>query len=320
MCSSDLVLLALAAGALAQPFPSRPVRWIAPFPPGGPTDTLSRILAVALTEAWGVQVVVDNRGGAAGMLGSAIVAKAPPDGYTVLLATQSTHGSNAAMYPHIPYDTVKDFQALTLIGTSCLGLAVHPAVPAKSVGELVQWLRTQGDKVNYASGGTGSSHHISGELLNQRGGTRAGHIPFKGSAPAVQELVSGRISFMFDNLPSSLPMAATGRTRVIAQTCATRSAAAPDIPTMKESGFDNFVVEGWYGMLAPAGTPRPVVQKLSADIARAIRRPDVMERWRVLGIDPVASDADTFAQRIRADLKLWADMVKATGEIGRAHV
>jgi tripartite-type tricarboxylate transporter receptor subunit TctC len=307
-----LVLLPLG-GHAPDAYPSRPVRWVVPFPAGGPTDTISRILAAALTEDWGVQVVVDNRGGGAGMIGSALVAKAPADGHTVLLATQSTHGSNAAMFPHIPYDTVKDFQALTLVGTSCLALVVHPSVPAKSAAELVQWLRGLGEKATYASASVGSSQHIAGELLNIRTGTRATHVPYKGSAPAVQDLLSGRIGFMFDNLPSSMPMARTGRTRALAQTCATRSVGAPDLPTMKEAGFDDFVIEGWYGVLAPAGTPRAIVEKLSADINKVVRRPDILERWKGLGLDPVGSRPEVFAARIRADLKLWADMVRLTG-------
>ena len=309
-----LAVALLPLGCLAaDAYPSRPVRWVVPFPAGGPTDTISRILAATLTEEWGVQVVVDNRGGGAGMIGSALVARAPADGHTLLLATQSTHGSNAALFPHIPYDTVKDFQALTLVGTSCLALVVHPSVPAKSAGELVQWLRGLGEKATYASASVGSSQHIAGELLNQRTGTRAAHVPYKGSAPAVQDLLSGRIGFMFDNLPSSMPMARTGRTRALAQTCATRSVGAPDLPTMKEAGFDDFVIEGWYGILAPAGTPRPIVEKLSADINKMVRRPDILERWKGLGLDPVGSRPEVFAARIRADLKLWADMVRLTG-------
>jgi tripartite-type tricarboxylate transporter receptor subunit TctC len=309
-----LALALLTPGAFAaETYPTRPVRWVVPFPAGGPTDTISRILSAVLTEDWGVQVVVDNRGGGAGMIGSQLVAKAPADGHTVLLATQSTHGSNAALFPHIPYDTVKDFQALTLVGTSCLALVVHPSVPAKSAGELVQWLRGLGEKATYASASVGSSQHIAGELLNKRTGTRAAHVPYKGSAPAVQDLLSGRIGFMFDNLPSSMPMARTGRTRVLAQTCATRSVGAPDLPTMKEAGFDDFVIEGWYGILAPAGTPRPIVEKLSADINKAVRRPDILERWKSLGLDPVGSRPEVFAERIRADLKLWADLVRLTG-------
>jgi len=308
-----LIALPLACVAAEPSYPNRPVRWVVPFPPGGPTDTISRIIAQGLTEEWGMQVVVDNRGGGAGMIGAALVAKAPADGYTVMLATQSTHGSNAALFPHIPYDTVKDFQPLTLVGTSCLALVVHPSVPAKSAAELVQWLRGQGEKATYASAAVGSSQHIAGELLNKRTGTRAIHVPYKGSAPAVQDLLSGRIGFMFDNLPSSMPMARTGRTRALAQTCAKRSVGAADIPTMKEAGFDDFVVEGWYGILAPAGTPRAVVEKLSADINKVVLRPDILERWKTLGLDPVGTRPEAFGERIRADLKLWADMVRLTG-------
>jgi tripartite-type tricarboxylate transporter receptor subunit TctC len=313
LCGAMLCSAVLAGGAQAQTYPDKPVKWVVPFPPGGPTDILSRIFAASLTEDWGQQVVVDNRGGAAGMVGSAYVAKAVADGYTIMLGTQSTHGSNAIFFPQIAYDTVKDFQPLTLVGTSCLALVVHPSVPATSVSELVTWLKGQGTRANYASAASGSSQHVAGELFNKRAGTQAVHVPYKGSAPAVQDLVAGHVSFMFDNLPSSMPMARTGKTRALAQTCAKRSAGAPDLPTMKEAGIDDFVIEGWYGILAPAGTPRPIVDKLSADINAVLRRPASMERWKQLGFDPIGTTPEVFAERIKGDVQLWADLIKLTG-------
>jgi tripartite-type tricarboxylate transporter receptor subunit TctC len=313
LCGALLCSAVLAAGAAAQTYPDKPVKWVVPFPPGGPTDILSRIFAAALTEDWGQQVVVDNRGGAGGMVGSTYVAKAPADGYTIMLGTQSTHASNSIFFPQITYDVVKDFQPLTLVGTSCLALVVHPSVPATNVSEFVTWLKAQGSRVNYASAASGSSQHVAGELLNKLAGTQAVHVPYKGSAAAAQDVVAGHVSFMFDNLPASMPMARTGKTRALAQTCAKRSAGAPDLPTMQEAGIKDFVIEGWYGILAPAGTPRPIVDKLSSDINTVLRKPASMERWKQLGFDPIGSTPEVFAERIKGDVQLWADLIKLTG-------
>ena len=302
----------LAAGAQAQTYPDKPVKWVVPFPPGGPTDILSRIFAAALTEDWGQQVVVDNRGGAGGMVGSTYVAKQPADGYTIMLGTQSTHASNSIFFPQITYDVIKDFQPLTLVGTSCLALVVHPSVPATNVSEFVAWLKAQGSRANYASAASGSSQHVAGELFNKRAGTQAVHVPYKGSAAASQDVIAGHINFMFDNLPASMPIARAGKTRALAQTCATRSAGAPDLPTMKEAGIDDFVIEGWYGILAPAGTPRPIVDKLSADINTVLRKPASMERWKQLGFDPIGTTPEAFAERQKADLAYWKKMIDYT--------
>lgn len=309
-----IVLCAMSWPVIAQDaYPARPVRWVVPFPPGGPTDTLSRVLASKLAEQWNQGVLVDNKGGAAGAIGSDLVAKAAPDGYTILLGTQSTHGSNAIFFPNMPFDPIKDFQPLTLIGTACLGLIIAPSVPAATPRELVEWIGKQGGNVAYASASAGSSQHVAGELMLKSANVKATHVPYRGSAAAHPDLISGRVAFMFDNLPSALPLARSGKVKVIAQTCLVRSPSAPDLPTMIEAGFAGFSIEGWYGIFAPAGTPRPIVDKLSADINRVLRQPEQIERWKILGFDPIGTTPEAFAVRQKADLGYWKQMIEYTG-------
>ena len=264
-------------------YPTRPVRWVVPFPAGGPTDTLSRILAAKLAERWGQSVVVENKGGASGAIGSDFAAKSQPDGYTLILGTQSTNGSNLIFFPNLPYDPIKDFQPLTLIGTACMALVTPPSVPANTPKELVEWIRKQDGGVNYARRQP-ARQHIAAELLVKRAGIKATHVPYRGSSAAMPDLMSGRVAFMFDNLPSALPQARAGKVKALAQTCATRSPSAPDLPTMEEAGFPDFAIEGWYGIFAPARTPRPIVDKLSADINKALKEPDSMEKLEKPGL------------------------------------
>lgn len=313
-CVIAVMLSAISWSSIAQDaYPTRPVRWVVPFPPGGPTDTLSRILAGRLAEQWKQSVLVENKAGAAGAIGSDFVAKAAPDGYTLVLGTQSTHGSNAIFFPNMPFDPVRDFQPLTLIGTACLALIVAPSVPAATPRELVGWIGKQADNVAYASASAGSSQHVAGELMLKRSHVKATHIPYRGSAAAHPDLMSGRVAFMFDNLPSALPLAQSGRVKALAQTCLVRSPSAPDLPTMIEAGFPDFSIEGWYGIFAPAGTPRPIVDKLSADINRVLKQPEQIERWKSLGFDPIGTTPEAFAARQKADLGYWKQMIEYTG-------
>ena len=307
------LLLAAGPAAAQDAYPNRPVRWVVPFPAGGPTDTLSRVLAAKLGEQWGQSVVVENKGGASGAIGADTVAKAAPDGYTIMLGTQSTHASNMIFFPNLPYDPLKDFQPLSLIGTACMALVVPLSVPANTPQELVAWIRKQDGGVNYASAAPGSSQHVAAELMVKRAGLNATHVPYRGSAAAMPDLMSGRVSFMFDNLPSALPQGRAGKLKVLAQTCATRSPSAPDLPTMEESGFPDFAIEGWYAIFAPARTPRPIVDKLSADINKALRQPDSLERWKALGFDPIGSTPEALAERQRVDLAYWKKMIEDTG-------
>jgi len=313
---------AMLAAALLAPFgaataqsdwPSKSVRWVVTFPPGGPTDTISRVLAARLTEQWGQSVLVDNRSGASGAIGAEFAARSAPDGYTVVFGTQSTHASNLIFFPSTPFDPIKDFQPLTLVGTSCLALIVPTSVPASTPRELVDWIAKQSGPVSYASASSGSSQHVAGELLLKKAGVKATHVPYRGSAAALPDLLSGRTSFMFDNLPSSLPLARSGKVKALAQTCEKRSSSAAELPTMIEAGFPDFVIEGWYAVFAPANTPRPIVDRLSADINRALRHPDSMERWKTLGFDPIGSTPEVLAARQKADLDYWRRMIEFTG-------
>jgi tripartite-type tricarboxylate transporter receptor subunit TctC len=304
----------MMAPATAQDvYPSRTVRWVVPFPAGGPTDTLSRILTARLSEIWGQGVVVENKGGASGAIGTDFTAKSAPDGYTVMLGTQSTNGSNMIFFPNLPYDPIKDFQPLTLIGTACMALVTAPSVPANTPKELVEWIKKQDGGVSYASAATGSSQHIAAELLVKRAGLKATHVPYRGSSAAMPDLMSGRVAFMFDNLPSALPQAKAGKVKALAQTCATRSPSAPDLTTMEEAGFPDFAIEGWYGIFAPAKTPRPIVDKLSADINKVLKESASLERWKTLGFDPIGTTPEAFAERQKADLAYWKKMIDYTG-------
>ena len=317
MKSFRLVVLAAcalvaAAPALAQDtYPSRPIKWIVPFPPGGPTDTLSRILAAKLGDTWKAGIVIENKGGAAGAIGTDMAAKSAPDGYTIQLGTQSTNGSNKIFYPNLPYDPLTDFEPITLLGTACMALVIPNTVPASNARELVEWIKKQ-DGVSYAAV-TGSSQHIAAELLAKRAGLKATLVPYRGSAQAQPDLIAGRLAFMFDNLPSALPQARAGKVKALAQTCKTRSPSAADLPTMVEAGFPDFVVDGWYGMFAPAKTPKAIVDKLSADINKALKDPDSLEKWKTLGFDPIGSTPAEFAKVQREDLAYWKMLIEYTG-------
>jgi tripartite-type tricarboxylate transporter receptor subunit TctC len=303
---------ALAGVAGAQDaYPNRPIKWIVPFPAGGPTDTLSRVLAARLGDVWKAGIVIDNKGGAAGAIGTDIAAKAAPDGYTIMLGTQSTNGSNKIFYPNLPYDPIRDFEPLTLLGTACMVLVIPNSIPASTPKELVEWIRKQ-DGVAYAAV-TGSSQHIAAELMAKRADLKATLVPYRGSAQAQPDLMAGRVAFMFDNLPSALPQARAGQVKALAQTCRTRSPSAPDLPTMVEAGFPDFVVDGWYGMFAPAKTPKAIVDKLSADLNKALKDPGSLERWKTLGFDPIGSTPAEFAKVQRDDLAYWKQMIEYTG-------
>jgi len=312
---TSAILLALAAfvvpASAQDTYPNRPIRWVVPFPPGGPTDTLSRILVSKLGDVWKAGIVIENKGGAAGAIGTDYAAKSAPDGYTIQLGTQSTNGSNKIFYPNLPYDPIRDFEPLTLLGTACMALVIPNSIPAGTAKELVEWIKQQ-DGVSYAAA-TGSSQHIAAELLVKRAGLKAALVPYRGSAQAQPDLMAGRIAFMFDNLPSALPQARAGQVKALAQTCAVRSPSAPELPTMVEAGFADFVVDGWYGMFAPARTPSAIVDRLSADINKALRDPQSLEKWKTLGFDPIGSTPAEFAKRQKDDLAYWKEMIEYTG-------
>jgi tripartite-type tricarboxylate transporter receptor subunit TctC len=310
-----IVVLALAAPSttLAQAFPSKPARIVNPFAPGGATDIVARHMAQKLTEAWGQPVVVENRAGASGAIGVEHVAKSAPDGYTLLIATQTTHAANPALYAKLPYDAAKDFAPLTLAGSTPLALLVHPSMQAKDVKSLIAFAKANPGKLAYASGGNGTSQHLTMELLKTMTGTFMVHIPYKGAGPAMTDFLGGQVNLMFDNLPTALPHVKSGKLRALAVSTSRRSALAPELPTMAESGLAGFDLATWFAFFAPAATPRDLVEKISADMRRALDQPDTKERLAGIGVDIAGSTPDELARFHRAELAKWAKIVKDSG-------
>ncbi len=311
-----LLLIGLAfavVAAHAQQFPSKPVRIINPFAPGGATDIIARTMAQKLTEAWGQAVVVENRAGASGAIGVEMVAKSPPDGYTLLIATQTTHAANPALYPKLPYDAAKDFAPLTLAGSTPLALMVKPSLPVSSVKELIEFAKKNPAKLVYASGGNGTSQHLTAELMKSMSSTYMLHIPYRGAGPAMTDLLGGQVDLMFDNLPTALPHIKAGKLRGLAVTTAARSPLAPELPTMAESGLPGFELSTWFAFFAPAGTPRAVVDKISGDMRRVLMQPDMKERLAAIGVDVRATTPDELATFQRAELAKWGKIVEDSG-------
>jgi tripartite-type tricarboxylate transporter receptor subunit TctC len=307
------LLAATAASAFAADYPTKPIRLVVPFAAAGTTDFLARAIAQKLGQNLGTTVIVDNRPGAGGNIGSDIVAKSDPDGYTLLLGTVGTHAINASLYKKMPYDTVKDFAPITLVASVPNIVVVNPSVPAKSIKELLALAKSKPGQLSFASSGNGSSIHLSGELFKSMAGVDMLHVPYKGSGPAVADLVGGQVNLMFDNMPSSLPHVKSGRLRAIAVTSAKRSPAAPDLPTIAESGVPGYEAVAWFGVLAPAGTPPAIVKKLNAEIIKVLKSPDVAERLSSQGAEPVSNTPEQFSAYIKSEMAKWAKVIKASG-------
>ena len=307
------LLACTAASGLAQDYPIKPIRYIVPFAAGGMTDILGRIFGAKLSEAWGQQVIVDNRPGAAGGIGSEIAAKAPPDGYTLLGGTISSHAINVSLYSKLPYDPVRDFAPITLYVSLPNMLVVHPSLPVKSVRDLIALAKAKPKLLTFASAGNGTSQHLSGELFNVMAKVELVHVPYKGSAPGLADLMGGQVLMFFDNITTSLPLAKSGKIRAIAVTTAKRASVWPELPTIAESGLAGYDVSSWQGVFAPAGTPAPIVAKLNAQIVKSLALPDVRERLTSLGADPVGNTPEQFAAYIKAEIAKWAPIVKASG-------
>jgi tripartite-type tricarboxylate transporter receptor subunit TctC len=305
--------LALALPAAAQGYPSKPIRFVVPYPAGGPLDTVARLLAQKVSESTRQPVVVDNKPGAGGNIGADIVAKSPPDGYTILMGAVATHAINPTLYASIPYDPVRDFTPVTQVASTPNVLVVNPAVPANDVKGFIAYARANPGKLNFGSGSTGSAGHLAGELFNAQAGVKMTHVPYKGAAPAMQDLLGGRIELMFDNLASSLAQVKAGKVRALAVTTARRSGLAPDLPTIAESGLPEFDISTWFGVFAPAGVPRDVVDRLHAEFTRALAAPDVREKMLALGAEPVGNRPEEFAAYIRREAEKYARVIKASG-------
>ena len=306
---ASLILAAPLAGA--QAWPTKPVKIVVTFPTGGAPDILARLFSEKAQ--LGQAVIVDNRPGAGGNIGADIVAKSAPDGYTIVMGTVGTHSINGSVFAKMPYDMVKDFAPVSLIASTPNQLVVNNDLPVKTVQDLVAHAKANPDKLSFGSPGIGTSVHVSGELFKSMAGVQMTHVPYKGRQFAIPDLIGGQIQLMFDNMPSALPMARDGKIRAVAQTGAKRSAAAPDVPTVAESGLPGFEATSWFALFAPAGTPQAVIDKLAAEAQRIYRLPEVAERLATLGLDAVLSSPDELAQYQAAEIAKWAKVVKESG-------
>jgi tripartite-type tricarboxylate transporter receptor subunit TctC len=308
-----LLLLCLPLGLAAQgSYPNRSIRMVVPYPPGGPTDVLGRIVAQQLSERLGQQVVVENKPGASGMIGSELVAKAAPDGYT-LLANASIHVINPSLYPKMNFDALRDFTPVSLIAQVPLILVVTPALPAKSVAELIALAKAQPALLNFGSSGNAAAPHLAGESFKISTGVHMQHVPYRGSAPALTDLMGGQIQLMFDSMPSAMPHVKSGKIRALAVTTARRSPAVPELPTVAESGVPGFDISTWYGVWAPPATPKDIVDKIAAEMARALKQPAVRERLAALGAEAVGNTPEEFAAYCRTELAKWSKIVRESG-------
>ena len=306
-------LAGAVAGASAQStYPNRPIRLIVPFPPAGAADILSRTIGPKLGEALGQQVVIDNRTGAGGNIAADLVAKAPPDGYTLLMGFVGTHGINTTLYSKLPYDAVKDFAPVTLTAASTLILVSHPSLPVKSIKELIALAKAKPGQLNFASPGSGTPQHLGGELLKRMAGVDMLHIPYKGAGPILADLLGGQVAMGYISMPAALPHIKSGKLRALGVTSSKRSAVAPDVPAIAES-LPGYEVENWYGVLAPAGTPKEIVDRLNGAIAKSLQLPDVKDRLAGQGFETLSSTPEQFAAYIKSEIVKWAQVIKDSG-------
>ncbi len=304
--------LLVANGVPAQSYPAKPIRIVVGFAAGGPTDIGARTIGQKLTESWGQPVIVDIRAGASGNIAAEHVAKAPPDGYTLLLAVFA-HAVNPSLHAKLPFDAVKSFAPIIQYASIANLLVVHPSIPAKTVKDLIALARARPGELTSGSAGIGTSSHLSIELMALMGGARVTHVPYKGLSAAHVDVVGGHLSMLFDNIVTALPHAKAGRLRMLGVTTLKRWVGAPDVPTMSEAGLPGFEVNSWYGLLAPAGTPRDVVLRLNGEIGRTLRAPDARERLYSIGAEPLSQSPEEFTAFIAAEVTKWAKVVKSAG-------
>jgi len=312
--SFALAFGATPLGALAQAgWPSKPITIVVPFAAGGTTDILARVIGQALGKELGQTVLVDNRAGAGGNIGAQFAAKAPADGYTLFMGTVGTHAINAALYKKLPFDPVKDFVPLTRVAMVPNLLVAHPSKPYKNVKELIAYAKANPRKVNFGSSGSGTSIHLSGELFNALAKVDMVHVPYKGSAPAVTDLISGQIDIMFDNMPSAIQHVRSGRLKPLAVTTAKRSPELPDVPTIAEAGVPGYEATSWFGMFAPAGTPAAVIARLNAALAKVLADAEVKKKMAEQGAEPISEKPEQFAEFMRKESAKWGKVVKDSG-------
>ena len=304
-----LVFAALTSPAHAQNFPAKAVRLVVPFAPGGSTDIVARVLAQKLNEMWGQTVIVDNRAGGSTVIGTDVVAKAAPDGHT-LLVTPAPFTIVPSLAAKLPYDPHKDFEPVTLINTTPLVVVVHPGVPATSIKELVALAKSRPGALNFGSSGSGGSNHLAGELFNAMAGVKMVHVPYKGNAPALTDLVGGHVDLLFNGLTSALPLIKSGKLRPIGMTSLKRAGALPEVPTVDEQGLKGFQAVAWNGLTAPARTPKDIIAKLNADVLKVIRSPELVEKLKAEGSDPVGSSVADYTAFLRDEIAKWAKVIK----------
>ena len=304
-----LLLGIFACAAQAQTYPSKAVRLIVPFAAGGSTDIIGRTLAQKLNEMWGQPVIVDNRAGGSTVIGTDLVAKAPPDGHTLLI-TPAPFTIVPSLMPKLPYDPQRDFEPVTLINTTPLVVVVHPGVPAKAIKDLIALAKAKPGALNYGSSGSGGSNHLAGELFNAMAGVKMIHVPYKGNAPALTDLLGGHVDLVFNGLTSALPFIKSGKLRALGMTSLKRAGAMPDVPTLDEQGLKGFQAVAWNGLTAPARTPKNVIAKLNADVLKVIRSPELVDKLKAEGSDPVGSSIEEYTAFLRDEIAKWAKVIK----------
>lgn len=306
------VLSGIAAAAEASGYPAKPVRMIIGFAPGGGTDIVGRIVALKLSEQWPYPVVVDNRPGAGSTIGTDIAARATPDGHTIQTVSMS-HALNVSLYRKLPYDPVKDFAHVILLARAPNVLVAHPSVPARSVKELIEYAKSRPGKLNFSSSGTGGVSHLSGELFRLAAGIEIVHVPYKGAGPAMTALLSGEVQLMMATAPVALSQIKAGRVRAIAISSRKRSPLAPDLPTIAESGFPGFETDTWYGLIAPARTPRAIIARLNSDLGRVLKMSDVQSQLAQQGAEPAGGSPEEFLAFVKSEIEKWSQVIKAAG-------
>jgi tripartite-type tricarboxylate transporter receptor subunit TctC len=310
-----LLVFLFPLGVLAQAYPSKGVRLIVPFAAGGSTDIVGRTLAAKLTEIWGHTVIVDNRPGGSTVIGTEIVARSPPDGHT-LLVTPAPFTIVPSLVKKLPYDPQKDFEPITLINTTPLVVVVHPGVPAKNIKEFIAVAKAKPGTLNFGSSGSGGSNHLAGELFNAMAGVKMVHIPYKGNAPALVDLVGGHVDAVFNGLTSAIPLIRGGKLRALGMTSLARASAMPEVPTLDEQGLKGFLAVAWNGLTAPTRTPKDVVNKINADVLKLVRTPELMERLKADGSDPAGFSVEQYQKFLRDETTKWAKVIAAAGVKG----
>jgi tripartite-type tricarboxylate transporter receptor subunit TctC len=307
-----LLSLVLTAPANAQSYPNKPVRVVVPYPPGGPTDIVARVLFQQVSEATGQQFLVDNRAGAGGNIGAEIVAKSPADGYTLLIGT-TAHAINMSLFKNLSYDVQKDFAPVSLLTQGPLVLVAHPQFPANSIKEVIELAKSKSGGLNFASSGNGQSTHLSAELFNTMAGIKMSHVPYKGSAPALTDVMSGQVDVMFDTTLSAMPFVKAGKLKALGLTSPVRSPAAPDVPTIAESGLPGYEVFAWNGVFVPAGTPKAIIQQLNDQIHKAMLLPQVKDKFSAQGFAASWNSPENFGVFVKNEVDKWSRTVKASG-------